>query len=235
MPGSDLRRRSRNGPIRSANCRVFASCTPASIGEAQTRRKAWRLPSSPGITQSRIAQSSVRLFSIGVPVSATRHRARDRAQRLGRRGAGVLDVLGLVGDHEVPGDLGELGVADPHGAVRRQHEPPASARSSDTAACRGTGAPRRPGANRASSCSQLPSRLAGQTTSVGPAWPALDAVQVQGDQGDRLAQPHVVGQAGAEAERGELGQPGQPLPLVVAQRRRAAPAGTSTGSLVARR
>ena len=65
-------RRSRNGPIRSANCRVFASCTPASIGEAQTRRNACRLPSSPGITQSRIAQSSVRLFSIGVPVRATR-------------------------------------------------------------------------------------------------------------------------------------------------------------------
>ena len=72
MPGSDLRRRSRNGPIRSANCRVLVSCTPASIGEAQTRRNACRLPSSPGITQSRIAHSSVRLFSIGVPVSATR-------------------------------------------------------------------------------------------------------------------------------------------------------------------
>ena len=31
-----------------------------------------RLPSSPGIAQSRIAHSSVRSFSTGVPVSATR-------------------------------------------------------------------------------------------------------------------------------------------------------------------
>ena len=59
---------------------------------------------------------------------------------------------------------------------------------------------RRPGANRWISASQLPSRRAGQTTSVGPAaGPALAPVQVQRDQGDRLAQAHVVGQAGAEA------------------------------------
>ena len=74
-----------------------------------------------------------------------------------------------------------------------------------------------PGANRRTSASQLPRRLAGQTTSVGPVAPGLDAVQVQGDQGDRLAQAHVVGQAGAEAERGEVGEPGQAVALVVAQ------------------
>ena len=45
---------------------------PASIGAAHTLRKALRLPRSPGIAQSRIAHSSVRLFSTGVPVSATR-------------------------------------------------------------------------------------------------------------------------------------------------------------------
>ena len=42
------------------------------MGAAHTLRKALRLPSRPGIAQSRIAHSSVRLFSTGVPVSATR-------------------------------------------------------------------------------------------------------------------------------------------------------------------
>ena len=89
------------------NRAVTAGSTPASIGAAQIRRKALRLPSSPGVAQSRIAHSSVSSFSTGVPVRATRAARRDRAQRAGGRRAGVLDVLGLVGDDQVPGDLGQ--------------------------------------------------------------------------------------------------------------------------------
>ena len=75
-----------------------------------------------------------------------------------------------------------------------------------------------PGANRWISASQLPSSVAGQTTSVGPAVRVeLEPVEVERDQRDRLAQAHVVGEAGAEPEAGQLGEPGQPVPLVVAQ------------------
>ena len=72
MPGSDLRRRSTNGLISSVNCRVTAGSTPASTWAAHRLRNASRLPSSPGVAQSRIAHSSVRLFSTGVPVIAIR-------------------------------------------------------------------------------------------------------------------------------------------------------------------
>ncbi len=45
----------------------------------------------------------------------------------------------------------------------------------------------------------------------------LEPPKVKSDQLDGLAQPHVVGQAAAQAERGELVEPGQAVPLVVAQ------------------
>ena len=44
-------------------------------------------------------------------------------------------------------------------------------------------------------------------------------MQVERDQGDGLAQAHVVGEARTQPQRGEVGQPGQPVPLVVAQGR----------------
>ena len=66
--------------------------------------------------------------------------------------------------------------------------------------------------------SQLPSSEVGQTTSVGTdTGPARVPVQVQGDELDRLAQAHVVGEAAAETERAHLGQPGQTPPLVGAE------------------
>lgn len=43
-------------------------------------------------------------------------------------------------------------------------------------------------------------------------------VQVQSEQGDGLAQAHVVGETAAEAECAHLGQPGQAPLLVLAQR-----------------
>ena len=178
MPGSDLRRRSRNGETSSRNRAVTAGSTPASIGAAQTRRNALRLPSSPGVAQSRIAQSSVSSFSTGVPVRATRAALGIRAQRAGGRRAGVLDVLGLVGDDQVPGDRRPGPRAStPHGAVGREHE----RRGRPDRGRRGRGADpwnRRtgsPGANRSISASQLPSSEAGQTTRVGPEPPRVPA------------------------------------------------------------
>ena len=153
----------------------------------------------------------------------------DGAQVAGGRGGGVLDVLRLVGDDEVPRDRrrglrGRAAWCRRSSARSRRRGPP---RSRPVPWKRRTATP---GANRWISFSQLPIRLAGQTTSVGPvASPRSAAVQVQRDQGDRLAQAHVVGQAGAEPGAGELGQPGEAVALVVAQRRiearRVSPAG----------
>ena len=55
---------------------------PHSIGAGPDLAEGVAAAEQPGVAQSRIAQSSVRLFSTGVPVSATRRGARDRAQRL---------------------------------------------------------------------------------------------------------------------------------------------------------
>ncbi len=176
----------------------------------------------PGIAQSRIAQSSVRLFSTGVPVSATRavlgivrsalaveerafltccaSSATTRSQpHLGERRVVATRMVPYVVSTNPSVDAGQRAPA----AVEAAHR-------------------RRPGANRAPRPPSCRAGWPGRRPGSGPVAPALDAVQVQRDQGDRLAEAHVVGQAGAEAERGELGQPGQPVPLVVAQRRRAA-------------
>jgi len=48
---------------------------------------------------------------------------------------------------------------------------------------------------------------------------SVTTVQVQRDQGDRLAESHVVCEAGAEPGAGQLGQPGHAPELVVAERR----------------
>ena len=168
MPGSDLRRRSRNGSTSWANRRATAGSTPLSIGAAQTLRKALREPSSPGVAQSRIAQSSVRLFSTGVPVSATRHR-----DAMVRRLRAVEEVAFLM--------------CCASSATTRSQARPRQRPVGRGASCRRSSARTRrrrrrgratapwkrrtatPGANRWISASQLPIRLAGQTTSVGPA------------------------------------------------------------------
>ncbi len=62
----------------------------------------------------------------------------------------------------------------------------------------------------------------GGTDDQGRPRPLLGTVEVQGDQGHRLAEPHVVGQAGTQAQGRDPLEPGEALPLVVAQRRRQA-------------
>ena len=173
---------------------------------AQTLRKALRLPSRPGVAQSRIAQSSVRLFSTGVPVSATR--AAEGIVRSARavEDAGVLDVLRLVGDDQVPtATVGERrrrraawcrtsSARSPGRARRRSGEVAASAAAVE-AAHRDAG--REPARSRPPSCrAARPGRRPASARAAAGA-----AVQVERDQGDGLAQAHVVGQAGAEAER----------------------------------
>ena len=103
MPGSVLRRRSRNGRTRRASRSVGLRVAVALDGDGD-RRGGTRSsgPSRPGVVQSRIAHSSVRRFSTGVPVRAMRARRRDGPQRPGRARQRVLDVLGLVGHHQPP-------------------------------------------------------------------------------------------------------------------------------------
>ena len=62
-----------------------------------------------------------------------------------------------------------------------------------------------PGAKRRTSASQLPSSEAGQTTRVGPGR-RVDAVEVERDQRDGLAEAHVVGEAGARARATSAGR-----------------------------
>ncbi|CAM5370223.1 hypothetical protein STANM309S_02910 [Streptomyces tanashiensis] len=75
MPGSDLRLRSRKGRTSAASRSAAPGSRPPSTAAANRVRNAPRPPSSPGVVQSRIAHSSERLFSTGVPDSATRARA----------------------------------------------------------------------------------------------------------------------------------------------------------------
>ncbi len=166
MPGSDLRRRSRNGPIRSANWRVLVSCTPASIGLAHTRRNAWRLPSSPGITQSSTDHSSVRLFSIGVPVSATRTSLGTLRSALAvpeRAFFTCWASSATTMSQPTCASASWLTRMVPYVVSTNPLSSPSSVRPSPWKRRVST-----PGANLRTSASQLPIRLAGQTTSTGP-------------------------------------------------------------------
>ena len=207
------------------------------MGAAHTLRKALRLPSRPGIAQSRMAQSSVRLFSTGVPVSATRARAGDGAQRPGGGRGGVLDVLRLVGDDQAPRDVAQAGsrgaapaVVAAHRAVGGQHEP-GSVPGSPSSRSSGTAAAVEP-ADGGAGGEPLDLRLpVAQQARPGrpPGWAAplrcassrcrWRAIRVT-----VLPRPMSSARQAPEAERGQLVQPGQAVPLVVAQRRLQAPA-----------
>ena len=221
MPGSDLRRRSRNGPIRPANCRALVGSRPDSIGPAQTLRNAWRLPSSPGVAQSRIAQSSVRLFSTGVPVSATR-----AADGTVRRARAVAERAFLT-------CCASSATTSPHGtAASAPGVAPDGAVGGEDEAGVGGGVGGREVVERALAAVEaaygdaggeapdlgLPvAEEGGRADHQGRPGTGGGAVEVEGDQGDRLAQPHVVGQAGTEPEGGDALEPGEALALVVAE------------------
>ena len=135
--------------------------------------------------------------------------------RLRAPGGRVFNRLGLVQDHGLPGYPGEQGgllveqaVAGHHQVERTQigqlglpvgaaegHQPQGGGEAA------GLGEP--VGAHRGGRHHQ--------------GRPLVGAVENHGQGLDRLAQPHVVGQAGAETEMGEPRQPLEALQLVVAQ------------------
>ena len=151
---------------------------------------------------------------------------RQGADRLGLLGLGVLHVLGLVEHDAPPGHLGQHGPVPGGQGVGGDHD------------VRGRGQPSRrsppgpgsapwciitdsSGVKRSDSRAQLPATDVGQMTRVGPrsglaglCVPGVlrSARQVlvlqEGQHGGRLAQTHVVGQAGAEAEALEHLEPG---------------------------
>ncbi len=200
-PGSDLRRRSRNGPTSLANRSARAGSAPSAIGSAQRAWNSACVPSSPGVAQSRIDHSSTRSFSTGCARQGHPGRGRDRAptdqpQRLRGARRRVLDVLRLVGHHETPAVGGEPLHVAAHGGVGRQHEAVAVREGAPAAVVAVDGhAGREPG--------DLPFPVAQQRRRADderrPGAEGAPA-QVQGDERDRLAQPHVVGEARPEAE-----------------------------------
>ena len=116
------------------------------------------------------------------------------------------------------GTVDEGLVVEPHGAVGRQHE--AVVESAEVAAGAVEAAYGDAGCEPVDLVLPVAHQAGRADHQRRPGrQPAKAPVQVQRDQGDRLAQPHVVGQAGAEARAGELGEPGEAVALVVAQRR----------------
>ncbi len=168
-----------------------------------------------------IDQRSPTWFSTGVPVRAIRLAACERPRGLGLLGLGVLDVLGLVQDQVRPVDLPEqLEVAVQERIARE-----------DQGLLRGLLLERRPAGplqavvdhhrevGREPGGLLVPVADDGHRADEQRRPPlarrarlpfALD--QCQGL--DRLAQAHVVGQAGAQAPSSEEGQPGIAAELV---------------------
>ncbi len=142
-------------------------------------------------------------------------RGRDGAQGLRRRRVGVLDVLRLVGDDHAPGLLGEQGGAGAHRRVGGEDEPALAGRQVLGAAAAAVEAAH---GGAGGELLDLPLPVAqegGGAHHEGRL--AAAAVQVQRDEGDGLAQAHVVGEAAAEPEGGHQVEPGQAARLVVAQ------------------
>ena len=130
----------------------------------------------------------------------------------------VLRVLRLVGDHQAPADLGEPGRVPQHHAVGDQDDlvdgqilqvPAAAVVAADRDVGGEPAHLALPGAEqRRRADHERRSRF------------GLPPVQVQRDHLDRLAQPHVVGEAAAEPGIAHRRQPGQAPPLIGPQRRR---------------
>ncbi len=173
MPGSDFLRRSRNGRT-SADSRATAASLPpssscwCSTGRAWRARKAVSGPSSPGVVQSSSAHSSERLFSTGVPVSATLAGAGTVRSAFAVAECGFLTCCASSATtmpQLCSASRGALARIVPY--VVRTNPPPQEVRSSMLRPApwkRRTGVP---GANFSISRCQLPRRDAGHTTSVG--------------------------------------------------------------------
>ena len=173
-----------------------------------------------------IDHSSASRFSTGVPVSATRWAARGaRGPPVPACAAAFLIVLRLVEHDARPGDLGQriarrgrqgVGGEQPGRPARR-----ASANGRPGQRARPRGGRARASAGREPLGLALPvadhRRRADQQRRAGAAAPPSARPSSSASTLDRLAQAHVVGQAGAEPEDAEEAQPGQAAPLVGAQ------------------
>ena len=174
------------------------------------------LPSMPGLRNSKIDQSSPRWFSIGVPLMARRCRAAEQAGGLGRLAVGVLDRLGLVEDHVVELEVGQLGDIGAERAVGGDDQVVLGERLAQGVAARaGVVEHAEPGRELGGLLDPVEDQRARhdrQRRSLGLAAgsPPLE----QGQDLDRLAQTHVVGEDAAEAEPLEVIEPAQPLALI---------------------
>ena len=107
---------------------------------------------------------------------------------------------------------------------RRRHGPPVAARTPAAENGRPKEACRLDGANRSTSCFQLPTSEAGATSKPGLwAFAAVSyggplALEQQVDHLHGFAQPHVIGQAGAQAQSHHEPQPAYAFDLVGPQR-----------------
>jgi hypothetical protein len=145
-------------------------------------------------------------------------RRRQRPQFTGGPRQRVLRVLGLVGDDQAPAGLGEQRGVTQHHAVGDQH---------DLVNCQVLQVTPAPVVAADRNLGGEPAHLAfpgsqqrRRAHHERGACLCLPPVQVQRDYLNRLAEPHVVGQAAAEPGVAHPGQPGQAALLVWPQRRR---------------
>ena len=224
-------RSSAAGGCRAAPARAAArkDCAALAASRLVKRANSLPVPSSPGLMKSKIDQRSPSRFSTGVPVSAMRARASSclaarvclapgfliacassrTARSPGRsaRSAGMRSERSVAGDHQI-----DILPAAPHRAR--------AARAAGIAeGC--AMSDRRPGAKRSISAAQLASSEAGATSRLVRRRPLGSRAQHQQQRQHlhRLAQPHVVGKAGAEAERRQQVKPAHAGLLIRTQRR----------------
>ena len=182
--------------------------------------------------KSKIDQRSPSRFSTGVPVSAMRACASSCFAGARLLGAGILDRLRLVEHDELPRDRRQPGNAQQR-AVARDHEIDVREPSLIERLQLGGRHRRRMRDERAQARrealdlrAQLASSDAGATSRLGPPLvrspSSLSEHQQQRQHLHRLAEAHVVGEAGAEAERREQMQPAHAGLLIGPQRRLAA-------------
>ena len=223
MAGSVFVRRRRNGAVRRRSRSRATGSWWRSMGMEKARRNASSEPRRPGLRKSRIAFSSERRFSRGVPVRAAR-----RVERRARtaRDCAVPGFLMFCASsraryshcdlgEERPVAVGEgVGRDDEVGLLHelRRSRPPRRAR--------GRGGRRRVrlGAKRAASWIQFSTTEVGQTRSDGRiASPASRAVRSVARSWIVLPRPMSSARQAAEPAREEEAEPGDALLLVGAE------------------
>ncbi len=143
-----------------------------------------------------------------------RDRAGKRRTAAADRAGAVLDVLGLVEHDPVPGDRGQRADVAGGGGVGGQHDVGAAGQRRRVGP---VGAVQHPYDQAGREPGRLPLPVAQHRQRADQQGRPGPPVQQQRQQLHRLAQPHVVGQAGAQPEPVEKGQPGQTPPLVRAE------------------